>query len=90
MANTRSTVRRGDRVTVTTFEVELTQAMEVNASGQTIYIGKAAPGTAKGSLGWQIQKLTYDANGFVTDVQWADGTAEFDKEWDERATYAYS
>ena len=60
--------RRGDSVTTTTAEVELTQTFENNANGQPIYIGKAAPGSDKGDEVWQIQKITYDGSGFVTSI----------------------
>jgi hypothetical protein len=67
----------------------LTQAMENNTSGQVIYLGEALPGTAKSSSGWRIKKLTYD--GFsVVDVQWAGGSSDFDKVWNDRAGYSYS
>jgi hypothetical protein len=69
---------------------EHTQAMENNASGQPVYLGEAIPGTAKDVTGWRIKKIVYDENNFVTDIQWADGTAEFDKTWDSRDTYTYS
>ena len=82
-------VRRGDAVTVTTATVELTQVFENDANNRPIYIGKAAPGTAKGVLKWQIQKHTITAGG-ITDIQWAEGSPEFKFEWDERAGYNYS
>ena len=72
----------------------LTQAIAYgtsgDADGKPEYIGVAAPSSAKGSLVWSIKKLTYNASGQTTDIQWADGTAAFTKEWDERATYTYS
>ena len=65
-------------------------AIEYDANGNPIYIGKALPGTAKTASGWQIMKITYDANGNATDIQWAGGSDAFDKIWNDRATYAYS
>ena len=67
-----------------------TQAAENDSTGRVIYIGYAEPGTSKGSAKWQIRKLTYDANGAMSDVQFANGSNEFKFEWDERATYTYS
>jgi len=67
----------------------LTQCIAYTTDNQPEYIGEAVPGTAKGSLLWRIKKLTYTGN-YATDVQWASGDANFDKEWDERAGYAYS
>jgi len=60
------------------------------SGGNPVYIGYAAPGTATSDTEWQIRKVTVDGDGNVTDVQFADGTNEFDKEWDERAGYSYS
>lgn len=67
-----------------------TVTAENNANGQAAYIGYAEPGTAKSSPKWQIRKITYDANGAMTDVQFANGTNKFDKVWNDRATYSYS
>jgi len=61
-----------------------------NASGLVEYIGKAQPGTASSSLGWQIRKFTYDASGNVTDVQFAGGSNDYIHEMDEYASYSYS
>lgn len=54
-----------------------------------IYIGKALPGTASSSAGWQIQKLTYSGSN-VTDVQWAGSSLAFTGIWDSRAGYTYA
>lgn len=67
-----------------------TTKMAYNASLQLEYIGEAEPGSGAGSLLWRIKKITYDGSGLQTDVQWAEGTRSFDKEWDERENYAYS
>lgn len=81
---------RGGAVTLSTGEAECTQAMENNANGQPVYVGRAAPGTAQDAAGWQIQKFTYSGNAIVK-IEWADGNAEFDKKWTLRATaYTYS
>ena len=66
-----------------------TQAIENDSMGRAIYIGFAQPGSDKGDAVWQIRKLTYDAVGAVTDVQFADGTADFVKVWDDRSTGGY-
>ena len=54
-----------------------------------IYIGEATPGKLTSVAVWRIKKLTY-VGGMVTEVKWASGTLEFDKIWDNRATYTYS
>lgn len=66
-----------------------------DASGNPIYIGRAKVGTAAGESKWQIQFLAWDANNSVTSVTWpqnAEGnpSAEYEFEWDERATYTYA
>jgi YD repeat-containing protein len=69
----------------------VTKVWQITRSdGQPDYEGSASPGTAKNVTGWQIKKFTYDANGFVTDIQWADGNAKFTKIWDDRAGYTYN
>lgn len=64
--------------------------VKIEYSGDNpIYVAKASPGTAVGSTGWQISKLTYSGAN-VTDVQWADGTNAFTKIYNSRASYSYS
>lgn len=65
-------------------------AFEYNASNQVVYKGDAGPGTAKSYAGWRISKFTYDANGNVTDIQWAGGTNTFSQIWNNRAVLVYS
>lgn len=69
---------------------EWTTAIEYDGNNNAIYVGEAAPGTAKSTAAWRIKYLTYDANNNCTDVQWASGNAAFDKIWDDRATFSYS
>lgn len=66
-----------------------------DANGNPIYIGRAKIGTATSVAKWQIQFLTWDANNSITSVEWpqnADGnpSAEYEFEWDERASYTFS
>jgi len=68
----------------------VTVVLENRSDGQPLYRGRASPGTAKSATGWQIQKFIYDDNGFLTDIQWAEGNAKFTKIWDDRAGYTYS
>ena len=56
-------------------------------SGTVIYIGLALPGTAKSAALWQIKKLNPTGG---LDTQYADGDAEFDNVWDDRAALSYS
>ena len=60
------------------------------SGGNPLYIGRASPGSATSAAAWQIQKLTCDASGNVTDVEFAGGTNDFKQIWDNRATLSYS
>ena len=55
-----------------------------------VYIGHAAPGTLVTAAAWQIQKITYDGNSNITNVQFAAGVNDYTKVWDDRAGYVYS
>jgi len=56
------------------------------AAGLQEYIGEAHPRSKANEAKWRIQKLTYNASGLMTERRWADGTAEFDKTWDDGVT----
>lgn len=49
------------------------------------YIGKAAPGSSESDPVWQIQKVVGDTSGI-----YADGDAEFNNVWADRASLSYS
>lgn len=51
------------------------------------YVGKASPGTLTSAKSWQIQKWTYDANGIVTNIKFAQGKADFIFDWDSKTTF---
>jgi len=75
--------------TVNTSTAEYTTLMDY--SGQSLeYVGFADPGTSTSSASWLIMKLFYDANGNMTAKKYANGTATFDKVWDNRTSYSYS
>lgn len=57
------------------------------ANNKIEYLGKALPGTPTSSKLWQIQKWTYDANGFLTNIKFAQNSADFNFIWDDRANY---
>ncbi|KKN96842.1 hypothetical protein LCGC14_0164860 [marine sediment metagenome] len=54
----------------------------------TSYIGKAEPGSGEAAGVWQIQRIT--VSGTITSIEWAGGTDEFDKVWDDRVGLTYS
>ncbi len=69
-------------------ESGLTMAIEYVGSNP-LYIGEALPGTAVATAAWRIKKITWDGNN-VTNIEWASGTAKFDKKWSTRTSYVYS
>jgi YD repeat-containing protein len=68
---------------------DLDVAIEYNVTNLAIYVGEAQPGTSKGSPNWRIMKLDYDANNNLILKRFADGSKNFNKIWDNRATYTY-
>lgn len=53
------------------------------------YVGYAPAGTATSATGWKIVfNSIYNAEGDSTKA-WADGSADYDKVWDDRLTYTY-
>lgn len=63
-------------------------AVRVDEASPTVtYAGFAAVGTATADPLWRIKKIT-DSSGDVT-VEWADGDANFNNIWDNRASLTY-
>lgn len=60
-------------------------------AGLYTYIGEAAPGSAKGDAVWRIKRVEELTGADAGDIEilWANGTAAFDKVWDDRGTYTY-
>lgn len=62
--------------------------VEVEKSGDYIYCGEAALGSAVSDSAWRIKRIdTASGNASVT---WADGNDSFDNRWDQRASISYS
>ncbi len=59
-----------------------------DVGGGVTYVGYAAPGSLDADAAWKIVKLTESGDDLVK--EYADGTKDFDKIWDDRATYTYS
>ena len=62
---------------------------QINDNGDPVYMGRAKPGSLASSPCWQIRKFSYSGISLIS-IQWASGTAIYDKVWDDRATYTYS
>ena len=61
----------------------------IDKVGDLTYIGEADPGTAESAATWRIARID-EALDPDLQITWADGTADFIKVWDDRATYTYS
>ena len=57
-------------------------------STSVFYRGEAAPGSSEAAPVWRIARVTISGDGDVSE-KWADGTAAFDKVWDDRAAFSY-
>lgn len=75
---------------------DVTLAVEVDDTGGSpnlVYKGEANPGSATSAAAWRIQLITITTDGGGNDdiaVTWADGNANFDNIWDNRASLSYS
>lgn len=59
------------------------------ATPETIYRGKALPGTVTSAAQWRIEEITIAADGDVA-ILFADGNDSYDNIWDNRASLSYS
>ena len=75
---------------------DVTLAAQVDDTGGTpnvIYRGEAQPGALTSAAAWRIQEITITTDGGGNDdiaTLWADGDANFDNIWDNRAALSYS
>jgi hypothetical protein len=67
---------------------ERRQIFDYQGGNQIIYLGKAGPGSMKSDYVWQIRKFSYTGQ-LVSEINFANGTKDFDKVWDDRTTYDY-
>ena len=64
-------------------------AVQLDEVSDTVtYVGYADPGSSTAAGVWQIKRLTEVGPDLIID--WASGTADFDKIWDNRLGYTYS
>lgn len=70
--------------------VEYATRYDQDAATPTLaYFGKAAIASAEGSAVWQIKRMTFTTEGDIN-TTWADGNANFDNVWTNRAALSYT
>lgn len=71
-------------------EVQYDKLVDEDPTNGFTYVGEALPGSTKGQTVWRIKRIyEFGADGDL-DILWANGTADFDKTWNDRTNYAYS
>ncbi len=70
-------------------ELELKYTKLIDRVDTITYVGEAEPGSNTSSLVWRIQRVD-ETNDPDLEIKWAEGSAAFDKKWDDRSTYNYS
>ena len=64
---------------------------DANSPVRVQYLGRAIPGTATSVAQWQIRKYTYDSTtANIVSIQFAGGVNDYNKVWDDRASYTYN
>jgi len=67
---------------------ELVYDKLIDEDGNYTYLGEADAGSSKSSPLWRIRRID-STNDPDVEILWADGTTEFTKTWDNRASYTY-
>jgi hypothetical protein len=66
------------------------QAIRMDVVSSTVtYVGKASVSTVSNAASWKIFRMTSDTDGDLI-IEYADGNANFDNVWDDRAALSYS
>jgi len=52
---------------------------------QPVYIGWATPGVQTSAAKWKIRQFTYNADGGIASILWANGDIGFTQIWDNRS-----
>lgn len=74
---------------------EVAVRAENDVNGNPIYLGRAKVGSLDGQVKWQIRFIQYDTNQAITSITWpqndeGNASADYEFEWDERASYTFS
>ena len=59
-------------------------------SDTELYRAEAETGSTSSQAVWRIRHITVALDGTSATTLWAEGTENFDKIWDDRASYSYS
>jgi len=70
-----------------TIELDNVYVTRITVSGNYTYIGRALCGSSTGDSVWQIKRIDATTG---TVIQWADGDANFDNEYDNVGTITYT
>lgn len=54
------------------------------------YVGRASPGSATSAAAWKITRQTFDSSQRLIRTAFADGDANYNNVWDNRASLSYS
>lgn len=71
----------------TALEVQYDKLVDTDENTGFIYVGEALPGSNKVNPIWRIKRVK--EIGDDLEIIWANNSADFDKVWDDRATYEY-
>ena len=69
-------------------EVQYNKLIDYDDNLNYYYIGEANPGTVESEAKWRIKRIEEIGDDY--NILWASGTAEFDKIWENRASFTYS
>lgn len=71
-------------------EEEVAFTRRIDFVGETlIYKGEAPPGTAEGTNGWRVRRITFVGSEGDIVEEWANGLADFSVDWTNHATHSY-
>ena len=82
-----------DRLEITVgaaLEVQYDKLVDEVPADNYTYVGEAVPGTTKGQALWRIKRVVEATDDCDLEILWANSSADFDKIWNDRATYTYS
>lgn len=74
-------------------ELNVIYAVRIDAApsgaNEVFYKGEAAVGALESAAAWRIRKIVVEDDD-DSQTTWANGSAAFDKTWNDRLTYTYS